>query len=81
VDLEERTHLFVVSIWWERRDVPNASPIWRGSIRYERTGQRLYFRDVEALIQFLQQTAGIPEPVRPNLRARIASLFKRNYSG
>lgn len=77
VNLEERTHLFVVSIWWERRDVPSAPPLWRGSIQYERTGQRLYFRDVETLLQFLQTTAGIPVPSRLSWRACLASLFKR----
>jgi hypothetical protein len=59
--------------------LPDAPPIWRGSIRYERTGQRLYFRDVEALVGFLQQTADIPPPTRPSLRTRLAALFRRNH--
>ena len=76
VAIEERTHLYVVSIWWEAREIPGSAPVWRGSVQYERTGQRIYFQDLETLIRFLRQTAGIPPPPRPSLWERWVTLFR-----
>lgn len=73
--IEERTHLYVVSIWWEAREIPGSAPVWRGYIQYERTGQRIYFHDLKALIRFVQETAGIPPLTRPSLWSCLAALF------
>lgn len=78
--IDERTHLFVVSIWWEYREIPGAEPIWRGYVQYERTGKRIYFRDSEALIRFLEQTTGIAPPGPPDLWKRLKALFRRKVT-
>jgi len=78
VSIEDRTHLFVVSIWWEEREIAGLEPIWRGYIQYERTGKRVYFRDLEDLIGFLHQSAGVPVPSRADWwKCLIAALFRR----
>ncbi len=77
VAIEERTHLYVVSIWWEAREIPGSGPVWRGSVQYERTGQRIYFHNPEALIRFVQETAGIPPPPRSSLWNCLAALFSK----
>jgi hypothetical protein len=74
--MEERTHLYVVSIWWETREISDAAPVWRGSVQYEQAGQRIYFHDLETFIRFIQETSGIPPPRRPSFWKRLVALFK-----
>ena len=74
--IEARTHLYAISIWWENREIPGSAPVWRGYVQYERTGQRVYFCDLETLIRFLQETAGISPPTRPSVWEHLEALFR-----
>ena len=53
------THVFVVKVWNEARDVPDASVIWRGSVENVATGGIKYFQSIAELASYLaEQTAG-----------------------
>jgi hypothetical protein len=56
---DEQSHAFVVRIWEERRDIPGASPIWRGVVSDARSGARIYFDTLPALCAFLARQTGI----------------------
>ena len=77
---EERTHWFVVSIWWERREDPDSEPIWRGYVQYERTGKRIYFRDSDTVVRFLEESAGIPRPAYRRWRRRLMDFIRRKIA-
>lgn len=51
--LEDRTAAFIVRIWCESRESPGAE-VWRGSIEHVGSGQRAYFRELDAVTRFLQ---------------------------
>jgi hypothetical protein len=74
--LDERSHTFVVRIWEERRELPEALPTWRGRVDEVRTGVRKYFNTLEDLVGYLSSHSGmdpsVPEPIplSPSLRRR-----------
>jgi hypothetical protein len=74
--LDERSHTFVVRIWEERRDLPDALPTWRGRVDEVRTGLRRYFNTLDDLVLYLSSQSGmdpsVPEPIplSPSLRRR-----------
>ena len=51
--LAEHTHAFLVRIWREPRDAPDAPPEWRGSIEHLPSGARRYVNDLDGLIDFI----------------------------
>lgn len=74
--LDERSHTFVVRIWEERRDVPDAPSTWRGRVDDVRSGVRRYFTRLEDLVAYLSNQSGMdddgnaPIPLSPTLRRR-----------
>jgi hypothetical protein len=53
--LDERSHSFVVRMWEERREDPEAEPLWRGTVEDVRSGIRVGFVDLMQLCEFLRQ--------------------------
>ena len=53
------THSFVVRIWNDATDSAVASASWRGSIDHVSTGKRIYFRDLQKMMRFIQDSAGV----------------------
>jgi len=52
--LEDRTASFIVRIWLEGAEVSGALGDWRGSIEHVHSGQRAFFRDLTAIVQFMK---------------------------
>ena len=56
--LEDRTAVFIVRVWCERGDTDgSASPTsseWRGSVEHVQSGQRVFFRNLEAVCEFMK---------------------------
>ncbi len=52
--LEDRTAVFIVRVWCERGDGDSAASEWRGSIEHVQSGQRAFFRHLEATVEFMK---------------------------
>jgi hypothetical protein len=52
--LEDRTAAFIVRIWCERGDASSLVPEWRGSVEHVQTGQRAFFRQMDAILDFMK---------------------------
>lgn len=52
------THVFIVKLWNEARDVPDASVIWRGSVENIATGGIKYFQSPAELVSHLTEQSG-----------------------
>ena len=52
--LEDRTAVFIVRIWCERGDEQDRLTEWRGSVEHVKSGQRAYFRQMEAVLEFMK---------------------------
>jgi hypothetical protein len=51
--LEDRTTAFIVRIWCERGDTSSLGPEWRGSVEHIQSGERAFFRHLDAVIDFM----------------------------
>ena len=49
-----RYHSVVFNLWEEGGVLPNAPPVWRFSLTNPHSGERIGFRSIEALFNFLQ---------------------------
>ena len=52
--LEDQTAAFVVRIWREPGEIPSSAPEWRGSVEHVESGQKAYFRNLNALVEFMK---------------------------
>lgn len=52
--LEDRTAAFVVRIWRERGELPDSPREWRGMIEHVGSGQRAFFRELAAMVDFMK---------------------------
>lgn len=59
--MQTDTYAFIIRIWHEAID-PKEKIVWRGSIERVGTEQRLYFFDLDCMLQFIQDQAGLPRP-------------------
>jgi hypothetical protein len=53
------TNSFVVRIWHEAVDSEGKVTAWRGSIEHVGSARRLYFQDLDHLVTFIQDSAGV----------------------
>jgi len=53
---------FVIRIWWTQPASVSAAtqPRWYGRVEHIESGQTLTFRDLSALLAFLQEHSGLP---------------------
>lgn len=47
---------FFIRLWQEPRERGGEPPEWRGSIEHVQSRKKQYFRDVESVIAFIQET-------------------------
>jgi hypothetical protein len=52
--LEDRTASFIVRIWRETAELPSRTCEWRGSIEHVASGQRAFFRDLPAILEYMK---------------------------
>ncbi len=50
---EDKTHVFMVRIWLERREIEGASTEWRGVIEHVTSGERQYLKDMDDITAFI----------------------------
>ncbi len=55
---EAEAHSFVVRIWRESRDDPEAPAEWRGWIEHVQSEQRHYFRDINDISRIVAAYVG-----------------------
>lgn len=66
MDAKHRTdHLFIVRIWQEPGSAEAAGEmIWRGSVQHVRSGERIYFRQLADLNEFIRSQLSRPRSPR-----------------
>jgi hypothetical protein len=47
------THSFIVRVWRESRELPDASQEWRGVVEHVHTGEHHYFLDLAEILSFI----------------------------
>lgn len=52
--LGDRTAVFIARIWRERGNDVDMAPEWRGSVEHVESGQKTYFRHLEAVLEFMK---------------------------
>ncbi|AWV07659.1 hypothetical protein C9I47_1972 [Lysobacter maris] len=52
--LEDRTAAFIVRVWSERSDSETVAAEWRGSVEHVQSGQRVFFRHLETVVDFMK---------------------------
>ncbi|NOT87639.1 MAG: hypothetical protein HOP03_05610 [Lysobacter sp.] len=74
--LEDRTTAFIVRIWCERGDTASLAPEWRGSVEHVQTGQRAFFRHLDAVIDFMKpHLEGIGIDAQQRFWERISTVM------
>lgn len=78
--LEDRTAVFIVRVWCERGDAePPANPSlseWRGSVEHVQSGQRAFFRHLDAVCEFMKpHLEGIGIDAQQRFWERISSAI------
>jgi hypothetical protein len=68
--VDEQVYVFVVKLWQEQREIPEADPLWRGSIVNALNGERRYFSTMAELYDQLCQQSGMIMPLLPSSTAR-----------
>lgn len=52
---------FVIRLWLEPREV-SAGPEWRWHVRHIQSGTEAYFREMTAVLRFIEDKADVPPP-------------------
>lgn len=78
--LEDRTAVFMVRVWCERGDSDSANDCalseWRGSVEHIQSGQRTFFRNLEAVTDFMKpHLEGIGIDAQQRFWERISSVI------
>ena len=74
--LEDRTAVFIVRIWCENGDGPSLAPEWRGSVENVQSGQRMFFRHLDAVLDFIKPyLEGIGIDAQQRFWERISSVM------
>lgn len=74
--LEDRTAVFIVRVWCERGDGDAAVTEWRGSVEHIQSGQRAFFRNLEAVLEFVRpHLEGIGIDAQQRFWERISSAL------
>ena len=64
------TNSFVARIWHEAVDSEGNVTTWRGSIEHVGSARRLYFQDLDHLVAFIADNAGVGAQVQDEGTAR-----------
>ncbi len=73
---KENTHVFVVRIWWEPREIEGAIPKWRGMIEHVPGDKRRYLEELDEIIAFISPYVGQAGTI-PSIRWRVKEWLGR----
>jgi hypothetical protein len=73
---EDDTHVFIVRIWLECRDIEGTNVVWRGVIEHVTSGERRYVKDLDDLVSFIA-----PYFEKMGLRLKLVWRVKRWLTG
>lgn len=74
--LEDRTAVFIVRVWCERGDGDATVTEWRGSVEHIQSGQRAFFRNLDAVLDFVRpHLEGIGIDAQQRFWERISSAL------
>jgi len=66
--LDDRSAAFIVRVWCERGDSPGGDVLdWRGSIEHVESGERVFFRELAVVNEFMTahlRALGVESPNR-----------------
>ncbi len=64
---EDNTHVFIVRIWSEPREIEDAPVEWRGVVEHLFSGDKHYLKDLAEIITFIaQHTEELQVEIEPN---------------
>ena len=72
---KDNTHVFIVRIWWEPREIEGAIPKWRGMIEHVPGDKRRYLEDLDEIIDWALQFASQAQP------AHIVLMSNSSFGG
>jgi hypothetical protein len=70
MNFEKDRHVFILRLWYEPREIPNAAPLWSGEIEYLVTREKIYFRNMAKMMTFILEKTGISRDVDSGLLNR-----------
>ena len=74
--LEDRTAVFIVRVWCERGDGDAVVTEWRGSVEHIQSGQRSFFRHLDAVLEFVRpHLEGIGIDAQQRFWERLSSVL------
>jgi hypothetical protein len=50
---EDNTHVFIIRIWFERREIEGTAELWRGVIEHMPSGRHHYVKEMDAIFNFM----------------------------
>jgi hypothetical protein len=50
---EKHTHVFILRVWRESREVEGSAPEWRGMIEHVPSGERRYVQSLDSISAFI----------------------------
>jgi hypothetical protein len=50
---EKNTHVFIIRVWSEPREIAGARPEWRGMIEHVPSGERCYVQTLDSISAFI----------------------------
>lgn len=59
--LAQPTDVFILRIWREPRQSPDAPPVWRGMVEHVPTGARRHFAELEQAVIFIVEQLVLSE--------------------
>lgn len=65
--MENETHAFIIRVWYEAQDSEGKVLTWRGSIDHVGGNKRLYFQDMNGVVNFIQEQSGIYRKHKSNI--------------
>jgi hypothetical protein len=75
--LEDRTAVFIVRVWCERGSGDADVTEWRGSVEHIQSGQRAFFRNLDAVLDFVRpHLEGIGIDAQQRFWERISSALE-----
>ena len=70
------THVFIVRLWKEPREVDGAQPQWRGMIEHVPTGERRALGRIDGVCEVIRARLDEPVAIRSPWRRLVEALHR-----